>query len=109
MAETEDCEGPRVSDLDRFCGTGQNTTKEAAIFTHLLRTSWRKESRDSLSLASSSKDSETRSFPHSSECEMVARSVLAAQANSDEITWPGVSVCSRLNESDQLTEALNSR
>lgn len=32
MAETEDCEGTRVSDLGRFFGTGQNTKKEAAIF-----------------------------------------------------------------------------
>lgn len=92
MAETEDCEGTRVSDLGRFFGTGQNTKKEAAIFTHLLRTSWRKESRDSLSLASSSKDSETLTALR----EVLARSVLAAQANSDEITWPGVSVCSHV-------------
>lgn len=95
MAETEDCEGTCVSDLGRFFGTGQNTKKEAAIFTHLLRTSWRKESRDSLSLASSSKDSETRTSLTALR-EVLARSVLAAQANSDEITWPGVSVCSHV-------------
>lgn len=61
----------------------------------LLRTSWRKESRDSLSLASSSKDSETRTSLTALR-EVLARSVLAAQANSDEITWPGVSVCSHV-------------
>lgn len=82
MAETEDCEGTRVSDLDRFFGTGQNTKKEAAIFTHLLRTSWRKESCDWLSLASSSKDSETRTFPHSSEGGLSVCDVSQVSASS---------------------------